>query len=386
MRNFARFLQRWRERLTDGVTTSSLYVAEITDTFLSYSAADTGAQAASWLTIGAGMLTTIGAFLPAAGAASWGDESPVQDPRFTDFSKLEANLGRMKQATVAGITNYFNEMLVNTPPDGDSGKGTQLARMLEGGAFADQDFATGESFPSVDLMVELIQASIISEAWNSGSVAIVKWSRDHPLSSDYFNPCFGGERYGLDSHIACQMDKNWVIVGLTAPVWSIGPPVRSDPRLPQAYRVQGRMITEEQSLSEYNHVAGWPDVGQTEETLKKYGLNHDRVLRAAMRTQERANMFMPRGLKGLTGLFTGLAEDPGQNAKKLLEQLIYFNVPVCDLDLVADQYESDKCIKRGGADGWKARCVMDLVSRNCMKLSLGGDEWPYRYSSHSATS
>lgn len=233
MRNFARFLQRWRERLTDGVTTSSLYIAEITDTFLSYDAADTGAQAASWLTIGAGMLTTIGAFLPAAaggptngfvglltaaaGAASWRDESPVKDPRFTDFGKLEASLGRMKQATVAGITNYFNEMLVNTPPDGDWGKGTALARILEEGAFADQDFATGESFPSVDLMVELIQASIISEAWNSGSVAIVKWSRDHPLSSDYFNPCFGGERYGLDSHIACQMDKNWVIVGLPIP-------------------------------------------------------------------------------------------------------------------------------------------------------------------------
>lgn len=95
--------------------------------------------------------------------------------------------------------------------------------MPEGGAFADQDFATEESFPSVDLMVELIQAPIISGAWNSGSVAIVKWSRNHPLSSDYFDPGFfpggggGSGRYGLDSHIACQMDKNWVIVGLTVP-------------------------------------------------------------------------------------------------------------------------------------------------------------------------
>lgn len=140
------------------------------------------------------------------------------------------------------------------------------------------------------------------------------------------------------------------------------------------------MITDEQSLSEYNHVAGWPDVGQSEDKLKIYGLNHDKVLRAAMRTQERANAFMSRGIKGLTGLFGGLAKDPGQDAKKILEQLIYFNVPVCDLDLVRDQYESDKCIKRAGADDWKARCVMDLISRNCMKLSLDGEEWPYRYS------
>lgn len=139
------------------------------------------------------------------------------------------------------------------------------------------------------------------------------------------------------------------------------------------------MITKEQSLSEYNHVAGWPDVGQDEETLEKYGLNHDKVLRAAMRTQERTGTFQPRGIKGLEGLFTGLAKDPGQDAEKLIEQLIYFNVPVCDLDLVADQYESDDCIKRGGGDSWDARCVMDLISRNCMKLSLDGKEWPYRY-------
>ena len=240
MRNFARFLQRWNERLKDGVTTSSLFVGEITDTFLSYSAEDTGAQAASWLTIGAGMLTTIGAFLPgaaagptngfvglltaAAGAASWSDESPVQDPRFTDFSKLEASLGRMKIAVTTGITKYFDEMLVETPPNGDWGKGTALARVLEEGAFADQDFGTGKSFPSLDLMVRLIQASIISEAWNSGSVAIVKWSKDHPLSGEFFNPCFGGKRYSLDSHIACQMDKNWIIVGLPSSSYTTPPP------------------------------------------------------------------------------------------------------------------------------------------------------------------
>ena len=54
------------------------------------------------------------------------------------------------------------------------------------------------------------------------------------------------------------------------------------------------MITDEQSLSEYNHVAGWPDVGQSEDKLKIYGLNHDKVLRAAMRTQERERVHVPR--------------------------------------------------------------------------------------------
>lgn len=126
------------------------------------------------------------------------------------------------------------------------------------------------------------------------------------------------------------------------------------------------MITDEQSLSEGNRVAGWPDVGQSKRTLKKYGLDHGKVLRAVMRTQDRADTFMPRGLKGRQGSSWASPRTPGRT--------------------VADQYESDKCIKRGRANGWKARCVMDLVSRNCMKLSLGGDEWPSRYSSHRPTS
>lgn len=150
-----------------------------------------------------------------AGAASLGSESPVEDPRFDDFSKLEKSLGDMKLIVADAISNYFDQLLVQTPPNGDWGLSTELARALESGVFAYQDFGTGENSVNLRVMVRLIQASIISEAWNSGQVAIVKRSKDgHMAQVADFNPCFGDKkRYGMDHGVACQFDQNYMIVG-----------------------------------------------------------------------------------------------------------------------------------------------------------------------------
>jgi hypothetical protein len=229
MRNHARFLQRWYSVVSDSIDTANMFTASMADTFLAYPAADAGADAASWLTIVAGIFTGIGAFLPpagaipanavtgvmtaAAGAVGLASEDPPKDPRFDNFAELGTSLGNMKLVVTEAITDYFNRLLTETPPDSDWGRGTELARALESGIFADQDFGTGESSVDLDIMVDLIRASIISEAWNTGSVAIVKWSNDSYFSKKAFNPCFGGDRWGMDHAVACQFNKNFMIVG-----------------------------------------------------------------------------------------------------------------------------------------------------------------------------
>lgn len=234
MHNYARFLQRWYRTFSDSVDTAALFTAEITLTFLSYAPIDSSADPASWLTIASGMFTSAGAFLPgingaivneaagiltaAAGIVGLASESPPEDPRFTDFAGLEDSIGNMKLVVLDAIGAYFKRLLTASPPDGDMAAGTELAHALNSGVFADQDFGTGEGAMDITTMTRLIQAAIISEAWNSGKVAILKWSSTGEMSQ-YFNPCFGEERYGLDHIVACEYGKNYVIVSGLA--WGI---------------------------------------------------------------------------------------------------------------------------------------------------------------------
>jgi hypothetical protein len=383
MRNHARFLQRWYSVFMDSVDTADLFTSSISTTFLSHAPVDTSAEAASWLTIAAGMFTAIGAFLPAvgqmpanavagvltAGAGSVGlaSLSPPQDPRFDDFAGLSKSLGNMKLVVADAITDYFNRLLTDTPPDDDWDRSTELARALESGVFADQDFATRESSIDLSVMVNMIRASIISEAWNSGSVAIIKWSKDSYLSKNFeFNPCFGGDRWGMDHAVACQFNKNYMIVGWDA--------IRLV-RICTNFRPQTRLITNEQDGNEVQFVLTYPKIGQDEESLKDYDLDHAKVIKAAEATQERTQSFRPRGIHGLKSLFQRVIDNPSDN---IPGDLTYFNVPVCDLDSLGD-LDFHNCIRAGGSDQYTQQCLGLIFAINCQKLKIGDAEWPYRY-------
>jgi len=365
MRNHARFLQRWYSVFMDSVDTAELFTSSIATTFLSHAPVDTSAAEAAWLTIAAGMFTAIGAFLPAggsmpanavsgvltaaAGSAGLASQNPPQDPRFDDFGDLQKSLGNMKLVVANAITDYFDRLLTETPPDDDWDRGTELARVLESGVFADQDFATGESSIDLDVMVNLIRASVISEAWNSGSVAIIKWSKDSYLSKNFdFNPCFGGERWGMDHAVACQFNKNYMIT---------------------------RLITNEQDGNEQNFVLSYPKIGQDEDSLKEYDLNHAKVITAAEATQARTQSFRPRGINGLKSLFQKVIDNPSDDIPR---DLTYFNVPVCDLDSLGD-LDFHNCRQAGGSDRYTQQCLGLIFAINCQKLKIGDSEWPYRY-------
>src|SRR5690606_27764443 len=95
---------------------------------------------------------------------------PVQDRR-CGYMLLGKALGNVKRRVQRSLERYFDDMLVNAPQGGY----WKLAGLLDNGMLADQYFGTYDDQLSKDVMLELIQASIISEAWNAGKVAIVKW-------------------------------------------------------------------------------------------------------------------------------------------------------------------------------------------------------------------
>jgi hypothetical protein len=117
-----------------------------------------------------------------------------------------------KKAMSAQYDRYF----VATPPDHDRERGSQLSKALESGIWANQDIAQAgtEAIWNTEKVKGMVQAAMISEVRNAGEVAIFKWGKDHALSKWGFNPCFGGNKYGMDKHVACikDRDQNYLIV------------------------------------------------------------------------------------------------------------------------------------------------------------------------------
>ncbi|ROT40792.1 hypothetical protein SODALDRAFT_105095 [Sodiomyces alkalinus F11] len=357
MQNLALFLQEWYKELNNAIDSASLFTAQFANTFISYSSQEPAGEAA-WLTIVAGMFGSIGAFSGgagtysglitiAAGAASLSSSSPPEDPRFTNFATAQAKLGEAKLEVMDTMDKYFKRLLADTPPNDEWETGTELARIIESGAFADQDIAQA---PSNSTMTRWVQASMISGMWNTGNVAIIKWSNDNPFARDYgFSPCFGRPGIGNSQAVACVMDHNFLIA---------------------------RMAVQGNSRSDASHVRDFPDIGQSEETLQRYGLSQLQVIRSAMRTQEAANSYLPTS-NVVKKLVDDVTNSPGEN---IADFLPLFNIPVCDLDKLPDlvpQYSFCRMLHLD--DDYSNRCIQKIMSDNCKRLPLGGSQWPYVY-------
>ncbi|KAF4445873.1 hypothetical protein F53441_10435 [Fusarium austroafricanum] len=369
MHNFALFQQHWYDAIEKGVNEAK--PAGIATKFLPVSPKDALASPAAWLTIVAGMFTSIGAvsvpgvsvgsnlaagiFTIGAGAASFGAADDGPSPQFSTFAELEDATAKMLRWTRKAMAAQFDRYFVNTPPDNNRERGSELARALESGLWANQNLAqpASETILPKEKITKMIQSAMISEVWNAGQVAIFKWPKDHTLAKDWgFNPCFGGDKYGLDKHVACINGQNYLIA---------------------------RQIVKDEQADARN----WPNIGSDEKTLEDYELNHATVINAAERTQERAQRFTPRGLDNLGELFIQAAKEPEADRSSFLT---YFNVPVCDLDKVGkfDVYEdhlSDQLFctsaKTAGQNLVKF-CVAHMLAMNCRKLSLPGGQWPYQ--------
>lgn len=138
------------------------------------------------------------------------------------------------------------------------------------------------------------------------------------------------------------------------------------------------------SGNEVNGVYKIPDIGQPEDTLKDYGLDHRIIIKAAERIQNDMNQYMPRGVKYIQSVIESLFENPSDNYQTIFEDLLAINIPVCDLDILKDldMGGPDAYCTNGAAVAYDAkalnRCLINAFNRNCHKLpKLGDSEWPY---------
>ncbi|KAH7006574.1 hypothetical protein EDB82DRAFT_493811 [Fusarium venenatum] len=373
MSNFAQFQQKWYEAVGEGVKSAQGSAAGIASTFLPVSAKDAMTSSAAWLTIVAGIFTTIGSVTPgiinnganlaggaftiAAGATSFAADFPEPSLEFQSFADLSDTLGKLLTFSREAMGAQYDRYFVETPPNNDRERGSELSRALESGIWANQDIAQAgtNTIWKPERVKQMIEAAMISEVWNGGEVAIFKWGKDHALAKWGFNPCFGGDKYGMDKHIACVNGQNYLIA---------------------------KQITKDEQID----AETWPEIGSDEKSLGTYSLNHVTVIDAAERTQERAQRFIPRGLDNLGELFTAGAKQP---EKDVQAYMTYFNVPVCDLnklnsfdlykDHLTESPAADVCSKADSYFGkWMKFCVAHMLAKNCRKLSLPGGNWPYQ--------
>lgn len=241
MRNSARFVQRYYAAITDVCDTSSLSLASIATTFIDNANTQVKMGTNSWLIILSGVIGATTAFIPGGGSAVAGTITGVLgvgigilgtakqaaiDPRFTDFADLQARMGDVKAQTQNTLSAYFDRLYRNSPPQGDQGAGTELAYLLESGAWAEQDMAELE-FTKQD-MIRMIQSGIISEAWNSQRVVLVSWSQGKLGDVRGYNldPCFGAPFKYINDLVACENDRNYIFVSIH-PLPKRGPPSNS---------------------------------------------------------------------------------------------------------------------------------------------------------------
>ena len=130
----------------------------------------------------------------------------------------------------------------------------------------------------------------------------------------------------------------------------------------------------------YPVVVDNPDIGQGEETLKDWGLTQKKVIQAAERTQDRAREFNPKGLAGIDGIFHRAIEAADGDGEKFRDALLYFNIPVCDLDHDSVKDEIPDDLDCGQYIGRQA-CMVTQIAKFCMGMKIDGSdsEWPYAW-------
>lgn len=152
-------------------------------------------------------------------------------------------------------------------------------------------------------------------------------------------------------------------------------------------RLQGRQHTED-NKNDWSSVSDWVKIGQNETALQPYGLGHRIVVKAAERAQAMGNSFIPRGLSGLKASIDNIIKDSSGDIAHILEDLLVFNVPVCDLDLISeDDFKYPKLGQNLYYNDYRydvenanmvGICLLAIFSRNCAQLPpLEDSKWPY---------
>jgi hypothetical protein len=260
MANFARFIHRFAIVFEEETSNAAFDLAAMANIFIADQKKNLEVGAGAWLTMAAGAVTGITAFLPGfgamAGAAASGilgiassmaggaDDPAITDPRFTSFANLSSSYGNIKIKVVDTIKIYFKKILLDQPATGNIEEGTRLSNILKSGAYSDQYIgmsdSNGESSDADfngKLLRKMIKAPIISEIWNSQTMFIAKfppglldytWKGAPAYWNFKFDPCYGKREFEntLNGKIYCPHgegglgENNFVLVSSIPLSWS----------------------------------------------------------------------------------------------------------------------------------------------------------------------
>ena len=298
------------------------------------------------------------------------------DPGFLRYSELQRDLSKLQDIVQDSVSEYFNKLLVNTPPNDppeeDADIGMELANLISSGAFFPQDVSIT---PDENIMNTMIQAPIISELWNEQKIYVLRIPPDHldlhwsngvagPAGRTYdwrYDPCNGEDGSSADHRDARKEPPRKHVV--------------CDPNDGTNYLVL--------RWTDSTYDAYGDDFGFDDELLGNYGLNKEMITLAAVNTWRRTESFMPRGTDHLTGLFNDVAAMADLDRDKAVANLIQFNIPVCDLGQVEKgkfdwtfKFGDSPCVQ--GLDGiHTADCLLNMARENCHKTWAGDQQWPY---------
>lgn len=355
-------------RATDAFDTAANGFADISKEFTISD--DTKMPPSSWTSIAGAVLSITGAMVPGVGGALSGVASgafylssgllaagPPVDPRFDTFADMLSNVQRAKESVQDSIISYVHRLYKDRPEQGDHDGATELSELLRPGLWANQDTGLdpsgeGASDPSmVREMVRSINSAFITEVWNADGWYLVTWKKDLLYqrfgktswsAGWWIDPC-RMEISGLDDYTLCHKDRNWVFHRVDN---NLNPKIPSGPI--------------------------WPEGGGFNDgALGKAHLSRAEVIDASQaRADANPNVWIDRDYQTIQKLIKGLSE----NADSSGWTALMFNLPICILDNLDLEVEQKAC------NEWEAKCLSDIINRNCPKHKLNnGEPWPYKW-------
>ncbi|KAK4969239.1 hypothetical protein LTR66_008097 [Elasticomyces elasticus] len=283
----------------------------------------------------------IGALAAIGGAISVGfaDVTP-KEPQFDGFASISNSVNAVKDATTSALTTWINKLVAEPFPGSDSDLSTdhnQIPQLFKDGAFA-QPIAEGALNAASGLRAAFA-APAINYLWQKAGVVVIKASS----KSLGFDPCSGDNLFAARWKYC---DSNGVMHVLQA--WQPG-------------TVFDFAATSSHAVPGVDH-------------LGDFNLDVKTVVLASDNSQNRGGYFAdaPTGSD-----FAATVGRVGNNVQP--SDLVFFNLPVCDLDGVSHSVRND-CASEPNPTLQDICIFYALMGRGCsQKHDQKGHEWPLSY-------
>ena len=120
-------------------------------------------------------------------------------------------------------------------------------------------------------------------------------------------------------------------------------------------------------------------LGTRKENLALLGFDKETLVKRALELQEQSGQYKPNGMDQLARRMNNLAT----TADRKMLDMLWFNVPVCDLTKIRDKldYGIEECRSIASDTLATQFCMLNVARRNCPKIALNGNPWPFDWPS-----